>query len=572
MFISSKKIITFIFTFFVSTLVFSATRGAQELVPAGSWVYESFNKICIEQSVVNFSDSTPISIQQLKFYMSEINYDSLSSVGKAEYDKIYRYFEQKTYSFDSDLMSIGLEPSVNPEFYFKSNDDFDWVFDRYNRKGFFEIPLSITFGDIFAMNMDVSLKQNKGMSLHNDNYINLPLGPDQMDVNFPSYGYFSTGKKITDNTGIAFILGMGPRSVGNSLNGSIIMSEYLTGTSYAQLEAYSHNIKYTGSVAEFNVDKYLYLHQIDIRLFKKFTFSALEGMIVNAPFELRFINPLTVFHGYAPWKDYDSDFEEAYTGALFALKIQFVPFSGLKFYGNYAMTQFQTAYERSNWPEDVTPNGFGGQLGFDYVKPINNGYFNIVAEGYYATPYLYIKESPNWTFVRTYEENIGDKEIFYEWIGSPFGPDTISGEIKIGYSVPSKFSIDFIYLFMAKGEMSGTSVFNNLNWGGSNTEFDYSKNEDGTLSDDIKDWCYPDYDDDNEDSFNAAKDKQNKSTPSGTNEYINRISVKCKYFINDNISFTIQPSYVFMFNKNHITGEFDHGLEIALATSFRLAK
>ena len=72
---------------------------------------------------------------------------------------------------------------------------------------------------------------------------------------------------------------------------------------------------------EFNVDKYLYLHQIDIRLFKKLTFSALEGMIVNAPFELRFINPLTVFHGYAPWKDYDSDFEEAYTGALFALKI-----------------------------------------------------------------------------------------------------------------------------------------------------------------------------------------------------------------------------------------------------------
>ena len=93
MFISLKKIITFIFTFFVSTLVFSATRGAQELVPAGSWVYESFNKICIEQSVVNFSDSTPISIQQLKFYMSEINYDSLSSVGKAEYDKLINYFK-----------------------------------------------------------------------------------------------------------------------------------------------------------------------------------------------------------------------------------------------------------------------------------------------------------------------------------------------------------------------------------------------------------------------------------------------------------------------------------------------
>src|SRR5574344_2617000 len=106
-----------------------------------------------------------------------------------------------------------------------------------------------------------------------------------------------------------------------------------------------------------------------------------------------------------------------------------------------------------NWPDNDTPNGLGGQLGTELYIPCGEGYVHACLEGYYADPFLYIKEDPNWSLVRTYSENINGKNVFYEWVGSPFGPDTIAGELSAGYEVPQKFSVDAKYLYMCRGEM-----------------------------------------------------------------------------------------------------------------------
>ena len=94
------------------------------------------------------------------------------------------------------------------------------------------------------MRVDLRLGQNKGYMNHNDNYINIPFSVDQMDVNFPSYGYISTGCKFTEECGMNFHLGMGSQSVGRTLTGSVIQSEYFTGSTYANLDFYSNNLKY----------------------------------------------------------------------------------------------------------------------------------------------------------------------------------------------------------------------------------------------------------------------------------------------------------------------------------------
>jgi len=549
---------------------FAVPRGSQELVPSGHWIYDSLMAICLESGIVNFADCAPLSIQELKLYLSEIDYEKLSDAGKTDFNKINKYFEESNISVGNDILSIGISPTLNTEGFYKSNDDIDWVFDRYERSHFLDMPATITCGDYFTMSMDVYLGENRGMSLHDDNYTNIPVAADEVDVNFPDDGYFSTGKMLTEKTGIGFQIGKGERSIGQNTLGSIIYSNHLTGVSYAQFEAYCPSFKYTGSVAQFNVDKYYYSHQIDVRLFKKLQVTFYEALIVNHSMELRFLNPWMVFHGFSPWRDYapDQDDTEDHTGDYFCVKAQYTPIKNLRLYGNFAMTQYQTSYELEKWPTDVTPNGLGFQFGSEYYVPVNQGRLRFSLEGSIADPYLYIKESPNWTFVRTYSENIGDQAIFYEWIGSPFGPDTAAAEAKISYEVPEKYSIDLTYLFMARGEMSGNKVFENLEWGGQYTDFPYRDGEnDG--KDNVKDWAYPD---NSAQGHDEAKRRQGLTCPSGTAELVNRISSRMTLYPNDWLTIAFQPAYVLIFNHNNESGKTEHGFEFALSTKINPLK
>ena len=539
-------------------------RGAQDLVPAGHWVYDSVTEISLEAGILNFLGTAPATIRQIQLYLDEVDYDALSDVGRAEYDKIERYFAEEPFKLvNSDILFVGFEPSINIAGFYKTSDDIDWVYDRYERQPMLDVPATIGCGDYVTMKMDVILAQNKGASLHNNNYTNIFYSADHFDINFPDNSYFSTGFMFTEKTGIGFQIGKGSRSIGRTLTGSMIWSEYLTGVSYAQLELYSPAFKYTGAVSQFNVDKYMYHHQIEARLFKKFQITFMEGLLVNAPLELRYLNPWMIFHGIAAWREYDPDDDdpESHTCDYFGINVQFTPVKHTRFYGTFAMTQFQTPYETSHYGDSATPNGLGAQFGNETFIPHGNARWHIGLEGSWADPYLYIKESPNWSMVRTYSENMGDKAIFYEWIGSPFGPDTISGELTVGYEVPDAWSVDFIYLFMARGEQSGINVFKKLyaatGWGGQKTEFDMT---DG--SDDLANWAYPD-----KSSQSNWKELRDAIAPTGTPEYVNRISVRGTYKPQKYLTVTVQPSYTVILNRNHEQGNTAHGFEIAAAVS-----
>ena len=543
------------FSFDAKELFERRSRSAQELIPSGHWIYDSLMAISLEARILNFADSAPLSIQELTTYLNEINYESLSDAGRAQYDRIYSYIGERRFSIGADLLSLNVEPEINLEGFYKTNENIDWVYDRYSRKPVFDCPLVISCADYFAMDMEISLGSSKGASLQHDNYSNIPYRVKNMDVNFPYNAYFNTGYKFTEKTGIALQIQQGSQSIGRTLGGSIIWSDHLTGTTQVKLSAYSPILKYTASISQFNVDKYMYMHNIEARILRKFTLGVQEGILVYAPLELRYMNPWTIFHGFAPWRDYGDEMgkrtesdPESHTCAYLGIKMEFTPVKYLRLYGLFAMTQYATPYEKANWPDSLQPNGLGGQWGAESYVPFKDGYLHFGLEASYTQPYLYIKESPNWSLVRTYSENMGDHAIFYEWIGSPNGPDTISAQLTGGYSVPAKFSIDGTYLFMARGEMSGTGVFDSMNangtkWGGQVTE------QSG-----VKDWCYPE---------NTTE--RDYSTPHGIPEYVHRISVLGSWQARPWLKLSLQPAYVMIFNRGHKSGEFAGGFEIALA-------
>lgn len=556
----SRNIAVSIVFFLVVSGVFA--RGEQELVPSGSWVYDSLAAISIESGKANFSDNSPLTIQEMKLYLSEIDYGMLSQAGKKQYDRINKYFEEKGFSLDSSLLSLSFEPSINPEGYYKSNDNIDWVYDRYERNAIVDIPMTLTVSDYASLKMDLSLGINKNTMLEDDTYVNIPLAANDFDINFPDTGYMSTGHRFTDDCGASFMIGSGQRSIGRTFTGSVIYSDNLTGANQAMLSVYSPNIRYAASVTQLGtyssisyntvdgakyanngyVDDsiassgcYLYMHQFDFRFFEKFTFSAVEGLLVFNPLELRYLNPFSIYHGLSAWRDYGSN--ESNTCDYLGLKFSYVPTRNLRLYGLFAMTQYQTPYETSNYADDVTPNGLGGQMGLESYIPYGDGYFHIGLEGYYADPYLYIKEGKEWSMLRYYRENLGDTHhIFYEWVGSPFGPDTIAGELSVGYEILGTWSVDLIYLCMAQGENAGLNAFTKSSW------------------------VYP-----------TTTEEAAASTPSGIAQYTNRISIKAQIQPSDMLSFTAQPSYVFLKNTDHVEGEKSHGFEFAFAMKINLA-
>ncbi len=571
MFLSTKLKLKFKKSFLVLVMLFFSAagfslekRGAQELVECGSWVYDALAAISMETGRADLSNQAPCTVNEIKMYLNEADYDSLSEGGKTLWHRIDDYINHEYWAFSASIFSVGIDPEINLEGFYKSEDDLQWVYDRYNRKSLINVPFFIQAKDYFTMKMDVDLRENKGTTLYSDNYTNIPSEAREVDVNFPSTGYFSAGIAFSEDAFANFRIGLGTQSVGRSLTGSIILSEYFTGSSWANLEFYSPNLRYNMNVTQFNVDQYMYNHSLEFRFFKKLTFSASESVFVFAPLELRFLNPLTIYHGFSPWRDYDPDKSdsETHTTAYLTLHASFVPVKYLRIYGMFAMTQFQTPYELENYPNDVTPNGIGGQAGIESYIPFAGGYFHTWLEGYYAQPYLYVKESPNWTLVRTYSENIGDHAVFYEWIGSPFGPDTISAQLNFGYEKPGKWSVTASYLFKAAGEYSGTKIFTEeLDWGGVKTDFDERDDND------LNKWAYPDRD---AQGIEEAKRRQHLVTPSGTPEYSNRISVKGTLSMNDWFTLTAQPAYTFIYNFNNTEGKFAHGIEFAVSANIKI--
>jgi len=547
-------ILFFIFLIQIQTIV-ANPYSAQKLIPANHWIYDSLTTLELESAITTFSDEAPLSIEQIKSFLNEIDYDSLSNSGKSQYDKITSYFKENEFSYGT-FFSVGLAPVISLEGQYKTNADVDWVYNRYERDSFILLPVSLSAGDYVCLQADLPIGQNRTAMGRSDNYLNIPLSSNDFDINFPHNTYLSTGMKFSDDAGINFRMGMGSQSFGRTLLGSVILSEYLTDTPYASLSIYSKNVNYACSITELNKDRYMYSHKLEFRLFNKFTFNMYEAVLPYGSMDLRFFNPFTIFHGYAAWHEYES--YNSNQGSFCGLKMVYTPCKFLRLYTHIAMNQFQTTSEMENYPDVLIPNAMGFQAGAKSSIPIATGHLHFTLEGYYTNPYFYINENPNWSYVRTYRENTDSSETFYEWIGSPLGPDTIACKLEAVYEDVNNWKVKFDYLFAARGELSNTkgsnSIFSNCGWGGYNFTVNNTDN-----------WVYPT-------SSNKYKNANKWSCPTGTPEYVNCISLCASFFPVRFLELKLQPSYTFIFNFNHESNSYAQSFECAVACKLYIAK
>jgi hypothetical protein len=554
---SFRKILVFPFFlgFFEASML--SALPAQKILFPGDRAYEILAILSLEQGKVFFSDSS-LTVSQVEKILSEIDAEALSPSGRLLYDELREYLKfSPWFNWEYDAFSGGLDLVFQPELYYKTTEETPWIYGGHFRNSLALIPLGFSLGPYISLEMELYAGQNEYAATLHDNYVNIPLDPVlQFDIHFPKRAYLSAGYPFGKTSGVNFAIGTGDDFFGRTRTGSVILSEYLERVVYAQLSFYSPVFKYTAEVMQYEVNKYQYMHYFQIRPHGKISVSLAEGVMVNAPLELRFLNPLTVFHGYESYKsynDYNKDLDGSVTksdpdagyysvtdpiggsriGSYVGAKIEFQPVKFFRFYGLFAMDQFQLPIEESNWKEGLTPNAMAFQAGFEAAIPaFSRGHWRFGLEGVYVQPYMYVLWDKKWSFYKEVPE-VEQIDLNY-WTGTPFGPDSIAGALWLSYEdIPSKWSLELGFVFSAQGKRSGFDIF---------------KNNDYRPTHKVYDVTVP---------------------PTGIPVYTYTVKVLGSWSPAEWIELFMQPGYRIVNNYAHISGDRNQGFEIALSARLR---
>ncbi|MCR5188158.1 MAG: hypothetical protein K6C97_04420, partial [Treponema sp.] len=386
---------------------------------------------------------------------------------------------------------------------------------------------------------------------------------NQFDFNIPKFAYGATGY-TGEKWGINFHVAKEGMSIGDTKLGSIVYNKTFETDFYAQLNIFSERLKYTMNVVQVDNTKYFYTHQINMRPFKSFRLSVLEGSLLNSAFELRYLNPFMFMHSFGSWTQYDMTedertyYQESHFCAYMAITGEWMPFPNFRLYASYAQNEILDLGGSRDDEALSYPDSIGIQLGFEYnfILP-NDAYLKANLEAVYTSPFFYIKQSPDWSLVRARTDMHTGASIV-SWLGSPFGPDCFAIQLYTKYDPVDRWDVSFGYLFKLHGDNTYSNLFNE--------EENYNTN--------LGIWTYYPFAkyklaQSDEDRI-AARDESRNMWMSGIVENTHQVALKANYSIFDNLKIFGQVVYTFVMNLNNEEGLFAHGIELSLGCQYSI--
>ncbi len=578
MFFKGKHKFAFL-CFFACALPLSAAKwSSQKLIPANNWVYKALVTLSKECKNTTITNQAPLTIAEARENLYALPYDELSDSGKELYEKLESYFETEYFSTPWEVFSAGTtlfssfetQGATNAQ---TVNETWDYIHTYNNQKPIFQMPVYLSIFDFALIETELLLQENYWSINESSNWTNIPVsfgsGYTDADFYWPKTAYFSVGVPFKGVDFFNLHIGKTGLNIGSTRLDSTILDDDLETDVYAGFSLYSPRIRYEAEILQLEVNKYLYLHYINTRPTTWFSLGVTEGTLVNAPFELRYLNPLMVMHSFAAWysyKDYnngqDDGESETFMGGgesrisqHLGITMEVTPLKNWRIYLVYAQNELQLPSELQNDYGKSLSWSFGVQLGTDFSIPaFDNGYWHFGLEGLYSSPWNYMRFSRNTSFVRTRYDNMRNGSTpIYSWIGNQYGPDSICAELYFGYEKVQKWSAELSYLFLAKGE-NDTSLF---------LEYD----EEGY-------YYYPGsywgHEGKKYSSAQEAIDAAWLISPTGTPEFTNRVLLKGSYTFTDRIQTDASLGYVVILNSDHSYGTVEHGLLFSISGTFKI--
>lgn len=578
----AKKICALCVFLSISHFCFAQIHSFQQLLPSDHWIYDALYMLNAESAKTSLADNAPLSAAEIKMYLDAVDEDALSASGKKLYEKARDFLKRDAFFLKWGEVSFDFNVIAKPALMYKSNKDIDWTFasDYTGHAGpkpygaassfigsdgadpFITLPLALSFGDYIVLSADPFVgKSFWGMSKA-ENFINFPYSSSDVEFFWPRSAYGSIGMCF-NNWGVNVNIARDGMRVGKTQTGSVIYNSTFETDAYVQLNLYSPHIRYGMYVAEISKDKFMYIHRIEAAPFKWIRLGVLEGTLVARPFEFRFLNPLMIMHSFGAWREYISPEEEPYYGeahvcAYMGIDFDIVPCKNVRIYGLYAQNEIQSPLELNDDTGRAMPDSFGAQLGVELTFPeIGGGYWIATTEAVYTTPFCYIKQGAEWSLYRSrldMQDNCNTP--ICSWIGTPFGPDCIGAQARVGYVQPGKWSADFEYLFVAHGTNS-FGLFGREIKKVDKTYYNYyplMRFRFGEIT-----------------AAEAAEIARKKSL-TGIVQYTNCITLKGSYTLNEHFQFGGRTSYMFIFNNKNISASFAHGVELSFSCTYTMRK
>ncbi len=562
-----KKIVFTLLISFLTFSLFAKSGNSTQVIKSGHWIYDDLEALCMEAKTEYFFETQPMSIGEMKFYFTRIPYEKLSDSGKVLYEKVKAFLNKNDDFFPEQELRLFGNIKLNPEFYYKSNKDINWSFDYYIKDFFITIPVIFGFSDYVTIEPDFIIAKNQPSVADPYNFTNIVYGGDQFEFTFPRFAYGAAGHAF-ENWGLNFIIGKEGLQIYNTQLGSILYNRTFETDMYCSLNLYTEYLKYSLHVAEVDNTKFLYLHQLNLRPFKWLKINVLEGSLLNAPFELRYLNPFMLMHQFNSWTQYGdalSESENKYYGeghfcAYFGLMGEIIPCRNLRIYGMYAQNEIlDMGGSRADSSLSV-PDSIGFQLGIQYnIDLKNSALIKTYLEAIYTSPYLYVKQSPDWSLYRR-RVNVQTDGDTCTWIGSPFGPDSFAVILKGEYDSQEKWAAGISYTLLIHGENTAETLFRQK------STVENSNGEDEEI---YSYYPYVQYGLAKTDEERiAARDKGRYMWMTGNVTYQNQIKLYGSYSILDNLNVYGQGVYIIKMQNSEI----NHGIEIGCGVEYKLFK
>ncbi len=497
----------------------------------------------------------PFSGAEVAAALSGIDTAALSPGGSAAYSRIRSAIETSPAFADGPIgFSVGKELTLEGRL--RSDAAIAWTRDEGDSRSFLRFPIEIFLGDSAYAAGDLDVRADPTFYEGGSDLIgtNVPFAAERIDLNVPLRAFLAAGGGWW-----TFQLGRDTLDFGSGLTGNLAISDDPDYHDFARLSLFSPNFKYSLLVSQmplsvndlcaegfgpfagdeqadpaldFTTQRYLYYHRWDIRLFGRLSIGLGEGaMVGNSAPELRFLNPLTIYHSFFSWKDYDawkaeSGAEGDMVGSLMNLELDWAVFPSFALYGQAVMNQFATSYEKEKWPEDGSPNGLGFLAGIEYVTDYSGTAASFAFEAVYADPYLYTLSSPfsSYIWMRRLSALSG-KEPRYAWIGHPEGRDFMLFALRARI-IREPYALVLKASYKLQGE-------HGLKW----------------------DW-------------KRGPDSSSQSTPSGVSERMALVSAALDWKASEKLAFGAYLAVIRVDGADHVKGDYEMGAETALSVTY----
>ncbi|MCL2380175.1 MAG: capsule assembly Wzi family protein [Treponema sp.] len=473
--------------FLLVSLSLSANLSAApfDMILTGDPVLEDIRFLSLTSGRTFLSFTPPLAPAVVENFLDSIDPSLLPEPAQQAYDRIRdRLIPQAAFSFESDNLSVLLDINATLEGRARFNNDISWYPAHPDISPLLSLPLRFHFGNTVQLYIDPSVSMMHGSFSPADSGFahNVPQGYGTYDSDMPFRAFIAAGGPWWN-----FQLGRDRLFWGTGHTGSLSFSDNADFFEFARVSFFSRFLKYSVVVNQMplritdslysgprdpeypdsfpwrnpdslrrTTQRHFYMHRLDVSLFRdRLSIGLMEGVMVgDSPLEIRFLNPMMIFHSLFAWRDYygwgegpPGSSTTDMVGSFFSAEVNWHITSALSFHGQMVMNEFATSGELRHNPEQP-PNALGYMAGLTFARSFNTWGSVFFLEFIYTDPYLYMMSTPFASFIHMRRPGLAR----YYLIGH--SRDTISVTLGGRFFNSNTLNLTGVFSWVASGELN----------------------------------------------------------------------------------------------------------------------